>query len=429
MINMNKRKNIILKGDIIYADLDRQIKYYPDSYLVCENGKTAGVFQTLPALYQQFPVRDCSSQLIVPGMSDLHVHAPQYSFRGLGMDLELLEWLNTHTFPEEAKYADISYARKAYEIFVSDLRQSTTTRACIFATIHNEATLILMDLLEQSGLHTFVGRVNMDRNGGENLCEENADISYKQTKEWILASQKNYSHTKPILTPRFIPSCTDKLMKHLSVLQKEFKLPVQSHLSENLSEIAWVKELVPSSSCYGNAYENFEMFGGEVPTIMAHCVYSSDEEIRLMKERNVFIAHCPESNINLASGIAPVRNYLDLDLHIGLGSDIAGGASLSLLRAMAYAIQSSKLYYRLIDQKKKPLSFEDVFYLATLGGGQFFGKIGTFLPDYEFDAVVLDDSDIHSIRTLTLKERMERLIYETEKVKVIGKYVNGTMLF
>ena len=259
-------------------------------------------------------------------MVDLHVHAPQYTFRGLGMDLELLEWLNINTFPEEAKYKNIEYAEKAYKLFVDDLKSGTTTRACIFATIHNEATLLLMELLEKSNLCTYVGRVNMDRNSSENLCESSAQTSLEETNTWILKSMEKFKKTKPILTPRFVPSCSDKLMDGLGIIQRKFHLPVQSHLSENISEVSWVKKLNPKSYCYGDAYDMFGLFGGNGKTVMAHCVHSTEEEIELMKKNKVFIAHCPESNINLSSGIAPIRKYLKLGMNVGLGSDVAGGS-------------------------------------------------------------------------------------------------------
>lgn len=422
---MKKSKAFILKGNIIYADTDKTVHYEPNAYLICAGQQSAGVFQTLPQQYANLPVTDYGDKIIIPGMSDLHLHAPQYSFRGFGMDLELIAWLNTITFPEESKYSNLAYAKEAYEIFVDDLKHSTTTRACIFATLHAEATLLLMDMLEKSGLKTYVGKVNMDRNSCETLCEESPAKAYADTKRWIEQALFAYTNTKPILTPRFIPSCTDELMKNIALLQKEYQLPVQSHLSENLSEIAWVKELVPASSCYGDAYRMFGLFGQAVPTIMAHCVYSSEEEVTLMKENGVYVAHCPESNINLSSGIAPIRSYMEKGLHVGLGSDLAAGSSISLFTAMAYAIQASKMYYRLQDQTAKALSFEDVFYLATLGGGEFFGKVGSFLPSYEFDAVVLDDTAIRSARTLSLKERMERLLYQHEKCVISAKYVSG----
>ncbi|WP_054741464.1 amidohydrolase family protein [Cellulosilyticum ruminicola] len=424
----NKQSNFILKGQIIYSKPDWSVSYNENAYIVCEEGKVEGVYENLPDAFKAYPIIDCKEQLIIPGMSDLHVHAPQYPFRGLGMDLELLEWLNNHTFPEEAKYQDITYAHKAYSIFVDDLLYSTTTRACIFATIHPEATLDLMSQLEASGLYTYVGKVNMDRNGSPRLQEESAAASYKATREWIISANKSFKHTLPMLTPRFIPTCSDELMNKLHTLQTEFNLPLQSHLSENLSEINWVKQLVPTSKFYGDAYHQFGLFGGEVPTVMAHCIYSPEEEIKLMKQNNVYIAHCPESNTNLSSGIAPIRKYMEEGLNIGLGSDVAAGTGLSLLKSMAMAIQVSKLYYCLVDQDKKPLTTEEVFYLATLGGGSFFGKVGSFMPGYAFDVVVIDDSAIKAPRSLSLKERLERILYYSDQVQITEKYVDGQKL-
>lgn len=422
---MSDSRNFIIKGNLIYSMTDKKLNIVENGYAVCKEGICQGVFKEIPKEFEGFKVKDFKDSLIIPGMTDLHVHAPQYAFRGLGMDLELLDWLNTTTFPEEAKYEDLSYAKHAYEMFVEDLRQGETTRACIFATTHNKATLLLMKLLEKSNLHTYVGRVNMDRNSGEILCENDAEDSVSHTREWILEAKQKFINTKPILTPRFVPACSDNLMEGIGGLQREFNLPVQSHLSENMSEISWVKKLNPKSSCYGDAYNMFGLFGGEVKTVMAHCVYSTQEEIELMKRNHVFIAHCPESNLNLSSGIAPIRKYLELGMNVGLGSDVAGGSTLSMMSAVAYAIQSSKMYWRLVDQNQKPLTFEEAFYLATLGGGAFFGKVGTFQKGYEFDVVVLDDSMSRHPQSLSIRERIERSVYSHGKLKIIAKYISG----
>ena len=419
-----------LKGTICFSTAPDTIQFHEDSWLVCENGKCAGIFSELPEKYSRIPCRDTNHCMIIPGLTDLHLHAPQYTYRGTGMDLELLEWLNTYTFPEESKYRDLTYAQPAYSIFVNDLKKSATTRASIFATIHAEATELLMDLLEATGLKTYVGKVNMDRNGSVQLQEADAKASASDTRRWIRNIQGRYKNTKPILTPRFTPSCTDELMRELSCIQQEYHLPVQSHLSENPGEIAWVQELCPNTHFYGEAYDQFGLFGGDgCPTIMAHCVYSSDEEIALIKKRGVYIAHCPQSNTNIASGIAPVRRYLNEGLHIGLGSDIAGGSSLSILRAMSDAVQVSKLRWRLTDSTLRPLSLEEVFYMATLGGGSFFGKVGSFEEGYEFDAVILDDQNLPHPQKLSSRDRLERLIYLADDRNITGKYVAGQKLF
>lgn len=424
-----KSRTFSLKGDILWSRTPDTLAVCPDHYVVCEDGLCAGVFPTLPERFSGIPVYDDSDKLIIPGLIDLHAHAPQYAFRALGMDLELLEWLDTQTFPQEARYANLDYARRAYTLFVDDLRRSSTTRAVLFGTLHVDATLTLMGLLEESGLITRVGKVNMDRNSPDSLCEDNAAASLAATRQW-LDGCRDFTRSRPILTPRFIPSCSDALMEGLRDLQRETGLPVQSHLSENQSEITWVAELCPDSAGYGDAYDRFGLFGGDgCPTIMAHCVWSDAEERARMKQNGVFVAHCPQSNVNLSSGIAPVRAFLEEGLSVGLGSDIAGGTHLSILRAMADAIQVSKLRWRLQDQSLSPITLPEAFYLATRGGGAFFGKVGAFEPGYEFDALVLDDAALPCPFALTPLERLTRIVYLTDDRAVTHKYVSGRKLF
>ena len=416
----------ILKGNIVYSKNKDELRILKDHYLISESGLVKGVFEKVPPEYAQVSVSDYGECLIIPGLTDLHVHAPQYTFRAMGMDMELLEWLETNTFPEEAKYQDLEYARRAYRIFTDNLKRSATTRACIFGTIHRDATLLLMDQLEQSGLVTYVGKVNMDRNCPDYLREESAEESGIQTVEWIKdVLHKKYQNTMPILTPRFTPSCSDELMENLKKIQMYYQIPVQSHLSENPGEIAWVKELCPWSEFYGDAYDRFGLFGADCKTVMAHCVYSGKEERQRMEENGVFIAHCPESNMNLSSGVAPVRTFLEEGMHVGIGSDVAGGSTENLFKAMVLAIQASKLRWRMHDESLKPLTLEEVFYIATKGGGEFFGNVGSFEPGFELDAVVLDDTRIVHSQNLDVRARLERMIYLADEREVRAKYVRG----
>lgn len=419
-------KQMVLKGHFCHTPVLGGIEIIENGYLLSEGGITKGIVQELPKSWQEAEIVDYGDRIIIPGMVDLHTHAPQYTFRGLGLDLELLEWLNTHTFPEEAKYCDLDYAERAYDIFVRNLKKSVTTRACIFGTIHLPATRLLMDKLEATGLKTMVGKVNMDRNSPDILREEDAATSAKDTVLWLEETMGHYQNVTPILTPRFIPSCTDELMERIHEIQKQYYLPVQSHLSENPGEIDWVKELCPDSAFYGDAYDQFGLFGGEdCPTIMAHCVYSDEIEQLRLKERGVWVAHCAQSNMNLSSGIAPVREFLDQGVRVGLGTDMAGGCHESMFRAMTDAIQVSKMRWRLVDQTKKPLTFEEAFYLGTKGGGSFFGKVGSFEEGYELDAVVLDDTGLKHPQPLTVGQRLERLGYLADERQIVAKYVAG----
>lgn len=426
---MANEKIFGLKGNIVYSTAPDNMEICENGYLVCQGKLVKGVYQNLPEEYRDIPIEDYKDRLIIPGFTDLHIHAPQYSYRGLGMDMELLEWLETNTFPEEAKFRDLEYAKKSYQIFVENLRKGATTRACIFATVHRKATVLLMDMLEESGLQTMVGKVNMDRNCPDYIRED-TKASADETVEWIKDILHNkYKNTQPILTPRFIPSCTDELLEMLKMIQMRYQIPVQSHLSENRGEIAWVGELCPKAEFYGDAYDRFGLFGADAKTVMAHCVYSDEREIARMKENNVFIAHCPESNMNIASGIAPVRKFLDEGLHVGLGSDVAGGSTENLFVAMAHAIQASKLRWRLQDDSLKPLTASEAFYMATKGGGAFFGKVGSFEEGYELDAVILDDSRLAHPQELGVRSRLERLIYFSDEREVYAKYAAGKKIF
>jgi len=356
--------------------------------------------------------------------------------------MELLDWLDSHAFPEEAKFNDIDYARSAYGLFTEHLKRSSNTRFVVYATVHVPATLLLMELLEESGLVCMVGKVNMDRNSPDSLREYSAASSLEATREWLGAAD-TYTRVKPVLTPRFIPSCSDDLMRGLGALRREFNLPVQSHLSENRSEIEWVRKLCPASGSYGAAYRDFDLFGNDTPeggpTVMAHCVWPDENEIALMARRGVFAAHCPQSNANLSSGIAPVRRLLLAGVPVGLGSDIAGGTSSSVFRAMADAVQVSKLRRVLLDNDDKALTLEEVFYLGTVGGGVFFeksgmGRCGSFEPRYDFDALIIDDSSLATSgwRTapfaLSIRDRLERTVYLGDNHTIAAKYVQGRLI-
>lgn len=428
-------KDFVLKGNICYSRTKRELEIVEKGYLVCQDGKSAGVYRELPQMYSSFPVVDYGDRIIIPGMVDLHIHAPQFAFRGMSMDLELMDWLNHYTFPEEEKFEDLSYAQKSYAMFTDALKTGATTRAVIFATRHKDATKLLMNLMEDTGLVSYVGKVNMDRESTDRLTEKSAIMSAQDTRDWINEIKDNLTRTKPILTPRFIPCCTDELMEELRRIQMTYGIPVQSHLSENPGEIEFVHRLRPQNEFYGEAYNDYDLFGRnadmetDVKTVMAHCVWSTEKELQLIRKNGVFIAHCPASNLNLSSGIAPIRKCLDMNIRVGLGSDVAGGHSDSIFRAMTDAIQVSKLYWRYIDQNSRPIIFPEAFYMATKGGGAFFGQVGSFEPGYELDAVVMDDSTLVHPQQLTVAQRLERAVYLSLDTKgITAKYVRGLQI-
>lgn len=422
-------KDFVIKGQILYSASPERIVWTENGYLPVVGGICRGVFSVLPAAFSGLPLEDFGDRLILPGMYDLHLHASQFAFRGLGMDMELLDWLNCYTFPEESKFRELSYAERAYEGFVTALRRSPTVRASIFATVHSPATLLLMEKLEASGLHCCVGKVNMDRNCPPSVRDPAPEEAIRETEQWILQALERFSNTKPILTPRFIPSCTDALLEGLGALRHKYDLPIQSHLSENLGEIDLVRRLSPAARFYGDAYDRFGLFGRDHRCVMAHCVHSGEEELERIRQNGVFIAHSPESNMNLASGVAPVSRYLEMGLQVGLATDLAGGSHESMFKAITHAVQASKLRWRLYDNSVSPLSFAQAFHLATAGGGAFFGKMGKFEDGYVFDALVLDDSNLFHPQPLDLLSRLERAMYLADDRNLAAKFVDGVRLF
>lgn len=250
------------------------------------------------------------------------------------------------------------------------------------------------------------------------------------TKHWLAdVKEKGYKNTQPILTPRFTPSCTDELMAWIGDLKEQEDLPLQSHLSENRTEGAWVKELAPWAPTYGDTYKHFKQLDGK-PAIMAHCVWCPPEEVEILKETGTYVAHCPNSNAYLSSGIAPIRHYLDEGINVGLGTDIAGGPELNMFTVIEEALNDSKLRWVYVDESLKPLSLPEGFYLATVGGGSYFGKVGSFDPGYEADVLVLDDSDIKTPIDYGTEQRIERYVYNAQDGgKVEAKFVAGEQIF
>lgn len=414
-------------GTFIDAPCPDKLRVREKHYLLVDQGVIKGIFSNVPDDYSSMPKESLPGSFCIPGLVDLHLHASQLALCGINMDLELIPWLQSYVFPEEARFASPTYAQQLYEQFTSALVKSPTTRACIFATIHPSATLLLMDMLEKSGLITYVGKVSMNQNAIPEL--EEGEQAVEHTRAYIESAARKYQLTRPIITPRFVPSCTKALLAALGKLAAEYNLPVQSHISENKREIAWVQELFPDASCYGAIYERFGLFGGARKTVMAHAVHCTQQELDLIKERGVYLAHCADSNANLASGIAPVRRYLKQGISVGLGTDIAAGSQLSMFRAACDAIRVSKLLAEWEEDSTAVLTFPEAFHAATKTGGSFFGNIGLFEEGYEFDALAINDNTLVSGFAGTYEQRVERLFYLGENGNISSKYVCGKQLF
>ena len=419
----------VYKAHILFTKERTGFEVLENGYVAVEDGCVVGVSTSLSSLgCDEQTVTDFGDCLLIPAMNDMHVHAPQYRNQGIAMDLELLPWLQNYTFPEEKKYADAAYAERMYRRFIRDMWRFGTMRSCVFATIHTQSTRLLMNLFREAGMGAMVGKVAMNRNCPPELIESVEDMV--AGNEALIAEFPQYSPltshlsplVRPIITPRFVPSCTSEMLQACGDLAAKYQLPVQSHLSENMAEIQWVHTLERESTSYGDAYNRYGLFG-QTPTIMAHCVWTAGEELELMKRNHVMVAHCPTSNLNIASGLAPIRTFIEEGVPVGLGSDISGGHDLSIFRMMVYAIQVSKMHYQQ-NHDRAFLTLPEVFWLATKSAGSFFGRVGSFEPGYEFDAVVIDDHDLNH-DNYSLLHRLERFIYLGDDRHITHRFCRG----
>ena len=411
----------LIKGHIIEAKTFGDPVITENGYIAVKDGVIQGVYSEIPAEFAGAKIEDYSDKLILQGFSDMHLHAPQYPMLGMGMDLPLMDWLKAYTFKTEARFADNDFAREAYSRLTEELVKNGTTRVCIYSSIHVDATLILMEELEKAGIGGFVGKVNMDRASGE--CQELTQDSKRDTLRWLDESAR-FTRIRPILTPRFTPSCTNELMDWLGKVAVERGIFVQSHLSENRREIELVRELHPDCEQYWQTYDKYGLWTDH--TIMAHCVHSDAREQQAMIDHNVLCVHCPDSNINICSGFAPVRQMKERGVWVALGSDIAGGAQLPMLQVLTGCLRMSKARAIETEGKEPFLTVGEAYYLATSAGARYFGDADGFAPGNPLHAVVLDETNLPpSARRLTVKERFERAVYLADDRTISAVYGGG----
>lgn len=414
----------ILKGTLVEAATPDTLRILEGGYLIAEDGVIVGAFDTLPAAYAGAEVTDFGDALILQSFSDMHLHAPQYPMLGMGMGEELLDWLNDYTFPTEAAFSDPSYARQVCRTLAEELIAVGTTRVCAFSSIHKEAALILMEELARVGITGYVGKVNMDRHSPSYLCERTED-SMADTLAFLEACEGRSSLVRPILTPRFSLACTDELMRFLGDLAQKRDLPIQSHLSENRREIEWVKSLYPDSRGYYDTYVRAGLWNRR--TLMAHAVWSDEAEIRAMGSAGVYAVHCPSSNTNLRSGMAPVRTLMERGVHVVLGSDISAGSTLCGLDVVREAVQVSGLREVTSDAAgdqapPRHLTIPEAWYLATSAANRFFGEGDGFAPGNRLGVMVVDDGELLSPHRLTARERFERIFYRRRRGAIRAVY-------
>ncbi|XP_075960378.1 guanine deaminase isoform X1 [Anarhichas minor] len=387
----------VYRGTFIHSTQQTALQILEDELLgVDTDGKIAfiGRGAELDSLSQTFGFNPtevtqlAQHEFFMPGLVDTHIHASQYSYIGTALDMPLLQWLNTYTFPVESQFKDLQFARSVYSKVVKRTLSNGTTTACYFATIHTDASLLLGQIANDFGQRALVGKVCMDRNDSVPDYKETNQESQDETRRFIAELlNKKYPLVRPVVTPRFPLSCTGALLRQLGAIAKTNNLHIQSHISENLEEIKFVLELFPESDSYTDVYLKHNLLTDK--TVMAHGCHLSDEELVLFREAGASLSHCPNSNISLCSGMLDVRNVLKHKVKLGLGTDVAGGYSASMLDAVRRTLDTSKVL-KIQNPEYNTLTFEEVFRLATLGGSQALsldGQTGNFEVGKDFDAL------------------------------------------
>lgn len=341
------------------------------------------------------------TELLLPGLVDLHVHAPQWPQLGVGLDLPLERWLFEHTFPLEARYTDASFAARVWADLVGTLLRHGTTTAVYFGTNDTAATTALAAEAVQQGQRAFVGRVAMDHPEGtpewyrDPSATAGVEASARSIEE-IRALDDGSGRVRPIVTPRFLPACTDALLAGLGELAAATGTLVQTHCSESDWEHAHALDRFGITDT--TALDRFGLL--RPGTVLAHGNHVTDDDGALIRTRRSGIAHCPLSNSYFANAVLPVRRLLAAGVPMGLGTDIAGGATAGMLRQCHEAVTASRLLTDGVDARCAPsergvpgsaIDTVTAFWLATLGGAEVLGiPVGLLAPGRRFDAFAVD---------------------------------------
>lgn len=383
-------------------------------------------------------------QFLIPGLIDTHVHAPQYKFTGTGTDVPLMEWLQKYTFPTEASYRDLDAAVHRYDLLVKRFLSNGTTTATYFGTIHLNANKVLVESIIALGQRAVVGKVNMDRESPDSYMEptEQGLIDAEEFIKFTLA--KKCSRIYPCITPRFIPTCTVESMKGLAEIAKKYDVHIQSHISECCGEVSFVRHLHPEHKTDAHVFDQVGLLTNK--SLMAHGTLLTDDDIRLLVERGTSIAHCPMSNFFLGDACFRVNHAMKLGLKVGLGTDVAGGISPSMLSSIRMSVVNSRCLraHKLAvkgglivtpEMEEDVMSYKEGLYLATMGGARALNiehQVGSFEVGKEFDALLVDvnvnggpfdifDGD-------TIEDQFEKFINLGDDRNIVEVYVQGILV-
>lgn len=388
--------------------------------------------------FQEIP----KGEYLLPGFIDLHVHAPQWPQSGLALDKPLYDWLNTYTFPLEAKYKDTNFAEKVYSHLVDELLSLGTTTVLYFGTIHKEANLKLAEICAKKGQRGLVGKVVMDDHEANPKFyrDETTEQALADTEEFIkdvkILGKNVKQGVYPVVTPRFIPSCTDVGLKGLGELAEKYDVHVQSHCSES----DWAHQFVIDR--FGESdTKSLNKFGLlKDKSVMAHCGFLSAEDAEIFRETGTAVAHCPISNAYFGNAVTRVKQLLhDYQVDVGLGTDISGGFSPSLYDNMKQAVMSSRMLNDGVDHEiesdergvsNSNITLKEAFYLATAGGGKSLSlPIGELKEGFTWDAQVVSTHHLPVFGEDTLEETFQKLIYLMKPEQIKEVWVQDQLVY
>jgi guanine deaminase len=364
--------------------VDASFQYFEDGILLVEDGHVARIgpaAELLPTLGGT-EVTEYRDALIVPGFIDTHIHYPQTGIIG-AYGTQLLDWLETYTFPAEGRFGDKAHAREVADIFLGELLRNGTTTALVFGTVHKTSVDAFFEAAEALDLRMIAGKVLMDRHAPDYLTDT-PESGYADSKElierWHGKARLSYA-----VTPRFAPTSTPEQLALAGQLFHEYPgLYMHTHLSENRKEIEWVGELFPERRGYLDVYDHYRLIGARA--VFAHGVHLCDEECQRLGETGSAVAFCPTSNLFLGSGLFDLEKMQRHGVRVGLGTDVGGGTSFSQLQSLNEA-------YKIMQLQGKSLDPFQSLYLATLGGAKALyldDRIGNFSAGKEADFAVLD---------------------------------------
>jgi guanine deaminase len=406
--------------------VDGSYRWYEDGHLaVGDDGRIVSVGEWSDA--PEAEVVDTQGLLITPGFIDTHLHAPQLEMIG-SYGGDLLQWLSRYTFPTERKFEDPEHARRVARAFYELLLRNGTLTALIFSTVHYEATDIFFEEAERRGFRGIIGKTMMDRNAPEYLLDRSPRQSYDESRQ-LLEKWHGRGLLRYAITPRFAPTSTAEQLEFAGRLKREFPDAwVHTHISENRNEVRWVQELF-SQAEYADVYDQYGLL--DQRTVLAHGVWLTAEELDLLARRGARIAHCPNSNLFLGSGLFPLHRVLEAGVVIGLGTDIGAGTTPSLFNAMADA-------YKVQQIQGVSLSPFHLWYLSTLGGARALSldaETGSLEPGKSADFLVLDmkATPLLAMRTgraSSLEDLLAGLIFmgddrAVQRSVIAGRIVSG----